>query len=45
MTEISVRYNQYHCPKHDLAGWRKEGAPNPSCLMCTPQFVPESTVA
>ncbi|MGB0846391.1 MAG: Uma2 family endonuclease [Thiolinea sp.] len=24
MTEISVRYNEHHCPVHDLAGWCKE---------------------
>ena len=29
VTEISVRYNQHHCPTHDLAGWRKERVPNP----------------
>lgn len=29
VTEISVRYNQHHCPTHDLAGWRKERMPNP----------------
>lgn len=27
MTEISVRYNEYQCPVHDLAGWRKENIP------------------
>lgn len=25
--EISVRYNEHHCPSHDLAGWRKERLP------------------
>lgn len=24
MTEISVQYNERHCPCHDVAGWRKE---------------------
>lgn len=28
-TEVSVRYNEHHCPTHDLAGWRKERVPNP----------------
>ncbi|PID42812.1 MAG: hypothetical protein CSA52_00770 [Gammaproteobacteria bacterium] len=22
-TEISVRYSEHHCPRHDVAGWRK----------------------
>lgn len=28
-TEVSVRYNEYHCPSHDLAGWRKSRVPEP----------------
>lgn len=24
MPEISVKYSEYQCPSHDLAGWRKE---------------------
>ncbi|WP_338115167.1 Uma2 family endonuclease [Thiocapsa imhoffii] len=32
--EISVRYNEHHCPSHDLAGWRKERLPErPSGVM------------
>jgi Uma2 family endonuclease len=28
MPEISVKYNEYQCPSHDLAGWRKERIPS-----------------
>ncbi len=26
-TEVSVCYNEYHTPTHDIAGWRKERLP------------------
>lgn len=29
VTEVSVRYNEYQCPSHDLAGWRRERLPTP----------------
>jgi Uma2 family endonuclease len=43
MTEINVRYNERHCPVHDLAGWRKERVPQkPRGIMeITPDWVCE----
>jgi len=45
MTEISVRYNEHHCPTHDLAGWRKERVPErPTGIMeSLPDWVCEIT--
>lgn len=45
MTEISVRYGEYQCPSHDLAGWRKERVPNrPTGIMdIIPDWVYEIT--
>lgn len=34
VTEVSVQYSEHQCPTHDLAGWRKERAPDrPSGVM------------
>ncbi len=45
LSEISVRYGEYQCPSHDLAGWRKERHPNrPSGIMeLIPDWVCEIT--
>ncbi len=45
VTEVSVRYNEHHCPAHDLAGWRKSRVPNPptSVMDVTPDWVCEIT--
>ncbi|WP_020558799.1 Uma2 family endonuclease [Thiofilum flexile] len=45
VTEISVRYNQHHCPTHDLAGWRKERVPTPPAgvMETLPDWVCEIT--
>lgn len=45
MSEISVRYNEHHCPTHDLAGWRKERVPHrPTGMMeILPDWVCEIT--
>lgn len=44
-TEISIKYSDYHCPAHDLAGWRKERVQDkPSGVMeITPDWVCEIT--
>lgn len=44
-TEVSVRYNEYHCPTHDLAGWRKERVPRPplGVMEVLPDWVCEIT--
>ena len=43
MTEVSVKYNEHQCPTHDVAGWRKERAPQrPTGIMkLTPDWVCE----
>lgn len=45
ITEVSVQYNEHHCPSHDLAGWRKERLPaRPSGVMTVlPDWVCEIT--
>ena len=45
LTEVSVRYNQHHCPTHDLAGWRKERVPDPpeGVMTVLPDWVCEIT--
>jgi Uma2 family endonuclease len=29
VTDVSVAYEDYECPSHDLAGWRRERLPHP----------------
>lgn len=44
-TEVSVRYNEHHCPTHDLAGWRKSSLPEPptGVMSVRPDWVCEIT--
>lgn len=43
LSEVSVRYNEYQCPEHDIAGWRKERLPEipDEVISVTPDWVCE----
>ena len=43
ITEVSVNYELYQCPSHDLAGWRRERMPERPCgvIDLTPDWVCE----
>lgn len=45
INEISVRYNEHHCPIHDVGGWRKERMPKHprGVISLTPDWVCEIT--